>query len=189
MPRKKINLSVFFERLLNLQCKMSNAELCRIINVSPPLYQKWKNGSTPGYDKLQLISRRLKCTHDWLTGQEVPENSMMYKTRTILKISYTEIAESLGITEEDVRDMESGKKVTTPQIEAKINELLNRQYYGCEPSHLMLREDSGFHYGGIPKSENPSCAACAKKDKVITQLTETVSSLTRQLEGARKANK
>ena len=63
----------FFSRLLSLHNGMNGAEFCRFIGISTPLYQKWKNGAVPGYDKLKLISEKTGKSVDWLlTGRETP---------------------------------------------------------------------------------------------------------------------
>lgn len=69
MSTRKINQSEkFFSRLLMLQGEMTSSQFCRFIGVSTPLYQKWKKGSVPGYDKLKLIAIKFGKSPDWLLG-------------------------------------------------------------------------------------------------------------------------
>lgn len=46
----------------------SKAAFCKHIGVSPPLYQKWAQGSIPGGDKLKLISDACNVSVEWLLG-------------------------------------------------------------------------------------------------------------------------
>jgi len=56
----------FFDRLELLRGGRSKADFCKEIGASPPLYQKWKNGSIPGGDKLGLISEKTRRSIKWL---------------------------------------------------------------------------------------------------------------------------
>jgi len=118
---------------------------------------------------------------------EFIETKLMFMARNTMGIPPSEMADRLGISVDSVLDMECGKKDVSEAMIEKINTLM-RQHENKDVSGV--RRNDGKVYPCDPQAaQAPAhgcCPECAKKDKALYQLTETVSSLTRQLEKIKK---
>jgi len=102
---------------------------------------------------------------------------MMYKIRDTLNFSHKEMGERLGITEEDVRDMETGKKIVPQQVEYHLNAFLRSHHEGSAHAPQVVCDSQSYY----PTSARAYCSECADKDRLITHLQATNAQLSEAL--------
>ena len=177
----------FFSRLLYLQGDTPSSSFCREIGISTPLYQKWKKGSIPGYDKLRLVSRRYGCSTEWLLGIEtfgdrvrMLRESMGWTMADLTK-KFNELT-GLGADEAYVVGYENDKwkpDAGKVQIFARI--------FGVKPEQLTgeipmpkIRESFALH--PLPESSAAHCSNCGQLRKIIETQARTIESQARAIE-------
>ncbi|HAX90637.1 MAG TPA: hypothetical protein DCY07_00300 [Rhodospirillaceae bacterium] len=163
MSNAKTNPSEsFFSRLQHVHKPMNGAEFCRAIGISTPLYQKWKSGSIPGYDKLRLISEKFGVSVDWLlTGNESVKTTLTYTIRERLY-------EAKGATGLSLPQLADRMGVAAKEVERIMNE-------GGNPNGLFLSAFEQHLQPEIDRIKSTPCAGCRSKESEIAFLRSQLS--------------
>ena len=109
---------------------MNGAEFCRSIGISTPLYQKWKSGSIPGYDKLRLIADMFDVKVEWLltgkvdTGVWSDMRDMLNQAKGATGLRNPQLADLMNVSHADVVAALAGNPVSAAFSQAFEDKLM-----------------------------------------------------------------
>jgi len=176
--------SKFGTRLRELRGNQSQSEVAPLFGVKQVAYGNWERGEKePNMQTLTKIAEHYQCSVDWLLGRE-HTGTRIRKAREAMGISVKELAVKMQQSDEFVMRWENGISEPTERSLSGLAEVLGVTYE-------YLKQGKPMPSSAPCESQQKvnACESCAVKDRTISQLTETVASLTRQLEGTRKGKK